>query len=288
MSGMWRKCHLVCAFAGLFFLASGVACAQTPAPASGQATPPKADKDKLDSGNTLTLDTNPPVNAEEDAALKAFQDIPVADSKKRIESGEAFLAKYPESRYRPVLYNSLTNAYLQIGQVDKMEEIGEKEIALRPDDVQVLAVMAQTITRTMSGSTPNPNQVLDKAEQYSKRAIELTPTIPKPANLTDENFVAAKKQTLAMAHSGLGLVYVRRGKYSDAIPELEQAVTIDPSPDPVNYYLLGRANEKTSHFAEAVTAYSKCAALPGSLAPTCKTGAEEAKKLGETQMSAPK
>lgn len=292
MSGMGRRWYVACTIAGFFLLASGIASAQNPPAGQGGQQPPAkpADKDKLpDNANTLTLDTAPPpVNAEEDAAFKAFQDVAGTDSKKKIETGEAFLQKYPESRYRSMVYSVLTSAYLNTGQVQKMEEIGEKEIALRPDDVQVLAVLGQTIPRALSGSTPNPDQELDKAEKYSKRALELTPTIPKPANLTDENFTTAKNATLAMAHSGLGLVYVRRGKFADAIPELEQSVKVDPQPDPVNYYLLGMANEKTSHFDDAVAAFTKCASLPGSLQPTCKNGAEEAKKLGASQMSAPK
>jgi len=59
--------------------------------------------------------------------------------------------------------------------------------------------------------------------------------------MTEEGFASAKNQALAMAHSGLGLVFVRRGKNAEAIPELEQAVKIDPNPDPVNYYLLKTA-----------------------------------------------
>ena len=107
-------------------------------------------------------------------------------------------------------------------------------------------------------------------------------------NLTDEQFASAKNVTLAMAHSGLGLVYVRRGKYADAIPELDLSVKLDPSPDPVNYYLLGLANEKASHFADAATAFTKCAGIQGSMQATCTSKAAEAKKLGETQLSVPK
>ena len=91
-----------------------------------------------------------------------------------------------------------------------------------------------------------------------------------------------------MAHSGLGLVYVRRGKNAEAIPELEQAVKIDPNPDPVNYYLLGMANKITSHFDDAVAAFNKCAAMNGPMQGTCKAQGEDAKKLGATQLSAPK
>jgi Flp pilus assembly protein TadD len=91
-----------------------------------------------------------------------------------------------------------------------------------------------------------------------------------------------------MAYSGLGLVAFRRGKFADAIPHFEKSVQLDPQPDPVNFYLLGICNEKTSHFDEAVTDFSKCSDIPGGLQATCKQNIDEAKKLGATQLSAPK
>ncbi|HEX4545337.1 MAG TPA: hypothetical protein VH110_03170, partial [Candidatus Acidoferrum sp.] len=205
-----------------------------------------------------------------------------------MELGEAFLQKYPQSRYRSPVYGALTYASVQVGQVQKMQEYGEKEIELTPNDVQTLALLGQTLPRTLHGNTPDADKILTKAEQYSKHAIEITPTLPKPADLTDEAFTSAKNQTLAMAHSGLGLVYVRRGKNSEAIPELEQAVKIDPTPDPVNYYLLGMANKSTSHWDDAAAAFNHCAGMPGPMQGTCKAQAEDAKKQGATQLSAPK
>jgi len=263
------------------------------AQAQQQNPPPQQqpDKDKAkDKVQDLTLDSpapTAPVNAEEDAAYKALLDS-ASDTKKRIELGEAFVQKYPNSRYSGPVMANLTVAYLQNNDVQKMEAIGEKEIALNPNDGQTLAILGQTIPRSFNPSAPDAAQRLDKAETYSKRALEVVPTMPKPETITEEQFTTAKNQTLAMAHSGLGLVYVRRGKYSDAIPDLEQSVKLDPSPDPVNYYLLGLANEKASHFDDAIAAFTKCAAFPGSLAQTCKGGAEEAKKLSATQLSAPK
>jgi tetratricopeptide (TPR) repeat protein len=261
-----------------------------PAPGSNQNPPPATSTDKTKpANNSLTLDdpNAAPVNAEEDAAFKALSD-PAIDQAKRIELGEAFLQKYPTSRYRSPVYGTLVMAYIQSGQVQKMEEVADKEIALNPNDVQVLAVVGQTLPRAMNSKTPDQEKVLAKAEQYDRKAIELTPTLPKPASVSDEAFSTVKNQTLGMAHGGLGLVYIRRGKFSEAIPELNQAVTIDPTPDPVNYYLLGMANVKTSHFDDSVAAYNKCAAIAGAMQETCKKGAEEAKKLGATQLSAPK
>jgi tetratricopeptide (TPR) repeat protein len=186
------------------------------------------------------------------------------------------------------VYVALVFEYQQIGQVPKMVEYGEKELELAPNDVSTLAMLGQTLPRRLPGNPSDAAQVLSKAEKYSKQAIEIAPTLPKPAEITDEQFDKAKNQSLAMAHSGLGLIFVRRGKYAEAIPELEQAVKIDPNPDPVNYYLLGLANKNALHFDDAVAAFNHCVAIPGSMQATCKGGADEAKKLASTQLSSPK
>jgi tetratricopeptide (TPR) repeat protein len=184
----------------------------------------------------------------------------------------------------------MVKLYLQANNVPKMEEVGDKDVAIAPNDVQTLAILGQTIPRAWNSSMPNAQAQLDKAEKFSKSAIELTPTITKPDAMSDTQFTTAKNQTLAMAHAGLGLVYFRRGKFDEAIPEFEEANKIDPNPeiDPVNYYVLGISDERTSHFDAAVTAFTKCSSVAGGLQDTCKGKIEEAKKLGATQLSAPK
>ena len=262
------------------------------AQATQQAPPtlnPEKKQDKPADVTPLTLDNAPPpVNAEEDAAIKAFRAAPITDMSKKDQLGEDFLQKYPQSRYRPEVYAMLLRGYSNLGQIDKMEIVGDKEIELNPNDAQTLAIMGSTLPRVMNASTPDPQKRLEKAEQYSKKALEVLPTIPKPAELSDADFLKAKDQTAALAYSGLGLVAVRRSKFAEAIPNFEQAVKLDPFPDPVNFYLLGISNEKTSHFEDAVNAFTKCAAVPGGLQATCKTGADEAKKMATTQLSAPK
>jgi tetratricopeptide (TPR) repeat protein len=282
----------VLAFTAMLLCASGIAVAQ-----SGQSQPAKqqpaqqSDKDKQPNPAPLSLDSAPaaPASAEEEAAFKAVQEAPATDANKKIQLGEDFLQKYPQSRYRPAIYQVLVSGYFATQQVPKLLDAGDKEIALNPNDAPVMAVVAQTIARTFNAKAPDAEQQLQKAEQYSKRAIEITPTLPKPANLSDEAFTNAKNDTLVMAHSGLGLVYIREAKFAEAIPELEQSIKSDkqPQPDPVNFYLLGLANDKTSHFEAASTAYGKCAAIQSSLQATCKAGSEEAKKKGATQLSAP-
>jgi tetratricopeptide (TPR) repeat protein len=250
---------------------------------------PEKKQDKPQEVTPLTLDNAPPpVNAEEDAAIKTFRSAPITDMAKKDQLGEDFLQKYPQSRYRSEVYALLVRGYLSLGQVDKMETVGEKELELNPNDAQTLAIVGSTLPRVMNASTPEPQKRLDKAEQYSKKALEVLPTLVKPDELSDADFLKAKDQTSALAYSGLGIVAFRRSKFAEAIPNFEQAVKLDLVPDPVNFYLLGIANEKTSHFDDAVNAFTKCAAVPGGLQATCKSSADEAKKLGTTQLSAPK
>jgi tetratricopeptide (TPR) repeat protein len=293
MTRNWKNFLKVVTVGALLACVSGVAVAQSSQSSQGsQSQPPaqQADKPKTPEVTPLTLDVPAPVNAEEDAAYKVFFAVLPNDTAKKIELGEAFIQKYPDSRYKSPVYGALTFAYVQAGNMQKMQEIGEKEITLVPNDVSTLALLAQTLPRSIRGSASSPEnaQTLAKAEQYSKQAMEVAPTLPKPDGMTDEAFASAKNQALAMAHSGLGLVYVRRGKNAEAIPELEQAIKVDPNPDPVNFYLLGMANKATSHFDDAVLAFNKCVAMQGPMQGTCKAQADDAKKLGATQLSAPK
>jgi len=238
----------------------------------------------------LTLESSPPpVNAEEDAAIKAFRDE--QDPAKKDPLAETFVQKYPQSRYLPEIYNWQVRLYLSKGEIDKMETTADKELALYPNDPQTLAIVGSTLPRKMDSAMPEEQRQirLEKAEKFCQKALDLLPTIPKPQGMADEKFQEVKGESFANAYSGLGLVAFRRGKFSDAIPNLENAVKADPlNPDPVNYYVLGIANEKTSHFDDAVTAFTKCAALPSGMKATCTQNIEEAKKLAATQLSMPK
>jgi tetratricopeptide (TPR) repeat protein len=285
--GIWAAAILVAEIIG-----TSTANGQAPATTPQTTKPATTDTSKpQDAVAPLTLDaTPPPVNAEEDAAMKAYRDAPLSDVPKKLQMGEDFLQKYPQSRYRVEVYNWQVKGYLSTGQMDKMEVAGEKDLAIDPNDAQTLAILGSMLPRSMGGSMTEAQKtkVLADAEKYSQKALELVPTLPKPPALSDAQFISAKNQVSAMAYSGLGLVAFRRGKFGEAIPNLDQAVKLDPNPDPVNYFVLGICNEKASHFEDAIAAFNKCAAIPSSMQATCKTGSEEAKKLSGTQLSVPK
>lgn len=258
---------------------------QPPSPA--QQTPPKPAQPSafsLDDPNARP----PAATAEEDAAYRVVMDMKANDVPKRIQLGEDFMAKYPQSRYLESVLSVMALNYLMAGNTQKMLSAGEKAIALNPDNVLALSLLSETLPRAWKPDAPDAQAQLDKAEKYGKHAIELTPNLQKPAGTSDQDFTMANNQRLSMAHSGLGVANFQRHKYAEAIPDLEEAVKIVPNPDPVNYYVLGLAEVNTKHFNDAVTTFTKCAEIPWQLQANCKARLEDAKKQAATQLSAPK
>lgn len=290
-----RKLSLFCAGCGLataLFAGASLSWAQS------DQDRPTLNKDKQQPAQpqaapTISLDTPaaPPASSEEDAAARTLQAMPEGSAtnlQAKLEATEAFLQKYPQSRYREILYDFLSFGYVQIGNAEKGIDFGEKAIEINANDVAAMAIVSQTIPRAINSNSADAAKKLDRAETLGRRAVEIVPTLPKPEGMSDEAFTSNKNQTLAMAHSGLGLVNWRRGKYADAIPELEQSVKMDTVPDPVNWLILGVANQNTSHFDAAAGAFTRCAAISGKLQDNCKARAEEAKKLAATKLSVPK
>jgi len=220
----------------------------------------------------------PPVNAEEEAAYKAFFELPKTDSQRVVETGEDFVKKYPESRYREAVYTRMVTAYLGLEKLDLMYTTGEKALTINPNNADVLAMLSWAIPRKWDSQSMDAQQKLAKVESYGKKAIEVIEAMAKPESLSEEDFTKAKSDKLSMAHSGLGVINMHRGRYADMAVELETATKLSITPDPVDFYLLGVAYEQSRRFGEAATAYEKCTES-GPLTDSCKRKAAAVKKL---------
>jgi tetratricopeptide (TPR) repeat protein len=245
-------------------------------------------------GSIVTGKDTSPVNSSnvmnnmstrESDAFKKFQAIPDSQFDKKVKVGEEFLKKFETSIYVPLIYSILAVTYIQAGQPEQGFVNGEKALALRPNDTRTLANLAQAMARMNQADVPDQ---LEKAQRYAEKCIQITPALTKPEGATFEEFAAANNQNLAMAHSALGTINIRRGKFADAIPDLKEAVRLDTTKDPTNLYLLGLANENSSHYANALDAFTKCtASAPANLQQTCRNGAVEAQKHIASQSSVP-
>ena len=272
-------------------LATGNAVfAQRPAGQSPTPAPPPNMPQATSKDTTSTQQTPVPQvsSKKENAAIKTFRDAPASDPDKKTQLGEDFLQNYAQSRYRVEVIDWEAKLYLTKGQVDKLHAAAERELALVPNNPQALADICSNFSRALNPNTPDLRRHLDEAELTCKKALEVLATVQKSADVTEEVFTLAKNQTSAMAYSGLGVVAYRRGKYADAISNMEQAVKLEKTPDPVNYYILGKADAGASHFTDAIAAFTKCAAIPGGLQSPCNSSIDEAKSMGSSHLDAPK
>jgi tetratricopeptide (TPR) repeat protein len=243
-----------------------------------QSNPPQQTQKPSLQNPQQNIPAPPPVDPKEEAAYKAFYDMKPAtsaDYDAQIQAGEAFLKDFPQSHYRESVYARLANAYLQKHDMDKAYDAADKALALNPDDVSVLIPVGSAIPR--SASAPNFSQMLDKAEQYEKHALDVLSTMPKPAGATDEQFTQSKNEAIAEAHSGLGISYFRESKFDQSSAELAKATDGVSNPDPVDYLVLGLDLENLQKYPDSVKAFDSCAQITSPVQDRCKQGSTEVK-----------
>jgi tetratricopeptide (TPR) repeat protein len=221
------------------------------------------------------------IDPAEESAYKAFDDLKPDDEDKKaphagdtdrdkqVKLGEDFVAKYPLSTHDLQVYTQLVQDYYTKNQPDKMYASAKSALNLDPDDVSVLVLVGWVIPHSTSGGDPEANQRLDAAEQYEKHALDLLATLPKPANLTDEQFAQVKRQAESEAHSGLGLVYFRRQDLPNSITQLQASTASATNVDPTDYFVLGIDLMQLKRYGEAVDAFQKCASVPSGLKDNC-------------------
>ena len=220
----------------------------------------------------------PKVNVQEQNDYKTFFQTPDTDVDKKIQLGSAFAQKYPMSAYLVSVYDSLVQLYYAKQDWTDFYATGDKVLALNPEDVNTLVIVGWVIPHNYNPSDSDAEVKLARAEKYEKQALGLLGSMAKPANLSDADFATMKAQATAQAHSGLGLVYFRRSNAADAVTELQQATSNNPTPDPSDLYVLGVELQQLKRNSDALDAFQKCSVIAGSLQERCKESADQAKK----------
>jgi tetratricopeptide (TPR) repeat protein len=215
---------------------------------------------------------------EEEAAYKSFYSVKPEELDKKIQLGQAFLQRFPQSVLAEPVDAGLMNAYYAKQDWKDVYQCADNALTLKPDDVDVLTTVGWLIPHLYNPNDADADSQLDKAERFEKHAIEVIPAMPKPSNLTDAQFAAAKAQKAIQAHSALGLVYFRREDYDKSAKELQQTTVNNPAPDQTDLFVLGVDLQNLNRFAEAADAFGHCSQIAGAMQDRCKQSADEARK----------
>jgi tetratricopeptide (TPR) repeat protein len=257
-------------------------CFAQGAPPSLKGTPPASSSSGQQAPSAQPDPNAPPaapkLDPAEEAAYKAFFEVPAGSEDTRIQLGTDFVQKYPTSRYLESVYAELVQTYYVKQDWKNFYSYGDKTLALYPDDVTVLTIIGWVIPHVYNPADPDAAKNLDKAEQYEKHAIAVVAVMPKPPGLTDDQFAQSKAAVLSEAHSGLGLVYFRRQNPTESASELQQATQASASPDATDFYVLGLDLQQLSRYPEAADAFTHCSQIMGALQDRCKQSADAARK----------
>src|SRR5579863_1477650 len=169
------------------------------------------------------------VERDQSDAFHAF--IKERDTAKKIQRGREFLQRFPKSLLAEQVDASLMDVYRTQADWKNEYTFADAALVLNPNDVDVLATVGWTIPHVYQPSDPDADQELDKAEKFAQHALEILATIPKPPDMNDAQFAAAKAKRTSQAHSALGLVYFRRNDYENSAKELVLSSTGNPAPD---------------------------------------------------------
>lgn len=214
---------------------------------------------------------SPATDPAEENALKAFNAATGVDAK--IQAGEDFDQKFPNSQYAQAIDSTLVTLYYQKQDWPKFYAAADRVLAKNPDNAPILAQVGWVIPHVYNADDPGGPAKLDQSEKYEKHALDLIAGMTKPAQVTDDQFNQAKAELASMAHSGLGLTYYRRNDFANSAKELEIATTESSELDPSDLYVLGVDYQKLDRNTDASRTFTKCAEMPGDLQSQCQKSA---------------
>jgi len=213
---------------------------------------------------------------KEEAAYQAFHKAADQDPDKKIHLGIAFLSKYQKSRHSQDVYDELSQTYYNKKDLPDFYTYSEKGLSLFPDDVHLLALSGWVIPRAFDPHDPDADKKLEMAETYEKHALDVLGALVRPDGVTDDQFAQFKTGELAVAHSGLGMIYFRREHYEESAKELEIATKNQGTPDPTDYFILGADLHNLGRYKDAADAFNRCAQQPSTVQDNCKKYAADA------------
>lgn len=165
-----------------------------------------------------------------------------------------FAAKYPQSELTSYLYSKAMHEYQNENQPDKMLAMGEKVLALDPDNPIALVLTATVLSDSLSDSDPNRQQKVAEIRKNANRALEsVDKDFAPPANATPEQVAAYKSTLISMAHSAIGITDLKMGDDTGAEKELQSAADLNKTqPDPYIWYHLALSQDHQNKYAAAL------------------------------------
>lgn len=173
------------------------------------------------------------------------------DPNKRMSEIEKFTPAFPKSKFEGQITQLALYSLQQLKQPQRLLSYGEKTLAVNPDSIPTLLMMADAYAADPKDAA--------KATTYANKAL----TLVGPISAGDDK---TKRSYAGLAHITLGRAELNQEKLLPAVTDLKTAVGLlqdDPQDQQQALFYLGYAYAKQNRKAEAVAALEKAAAING-------------------------
>jgi tetratricopeptide (TPR) repeat protein len=168
------------------------------------------------------------------------------------KAADDFAAKYPQSELRAYLYSKAMHDYQNENNPGKILAMGEKVLALDPDNSIALVLTATVLADSLSDADQDRERKIEEIKKNSSHALQAVETaFTPPPNATAEQTAAYRSTLQSMAHSAMGIMELKTGNDAEAEKDLRTAGDLNKTqPDPYIWYHLALAQD---HLATATT-----------------------------------
>ena len=179
-----------------------------------------------------------------------FEEAPDAEIKHSVALH--FAQAYPQSELLAYVYQSELDYARARNLNSDVVSVGEKALALAPDNIPVLLALAEVMPNGKVDS-----RSLDRSEMYARRALDLSELRHVSPQLTLDDCDNLRRKIRSRAYAALGLVAMKRGAVPVATQEFEHAVAENPEADGVQLYRLAKLYLTSGRRANAAALFQK-------------------------------
>lgn len=160
-----------------------------------------------------------------------------------------FVAKYPNSEYLAFVYSDYWQAYAALRQYTKVIDYLDKLLALSELNeggrLEAQYRRAATFEYAYNAKSANLNEQATKGRDAALDGLKILNSFQKPAQATDEQWNAAKKQYMTQFYNTAAICSLYLKDYKTAAEQFRASLAVDPN-QPGDDYRLGVADLQIS------------------------------------------
>lgn len=191
------------------------------------------------------------------------------EPQQRITALDTFVQKYPNSSLLPYVYSGYSMAYEQLKDYPKTIEYSDRLLALgnavdKQTQLGAIATRTSAFMLSFRNTDSDKERELAQARDAATRGIALLGEIPRPLNVTAEQFAQEEKTAKAFYDSVIGYTSLELKDFDGAVAHLKSAAETYQN-DPVVFLRLGIAylHATQPNYMDGFWALSRSVSLKG-------------------------